>query len=215
VVLLKAGEDAGRIGEISEDGFRLTFDANPRYRVKPGESLHIKDPNLEIGGPLFTDAELSKLAVVKASGLIDRWFLSYVQERRDVELFREVVGPDDLVMLKIEDKRGLRFVRTWHRTGNERLVAACGDLHVEVDQPHHILDAVRLIVDADPTAVAGSRMLLSIAREKMPSYADFAQLAWLRSVGFGSYLLCDELCLKGDLLGRAVNAFGAWAGTLR
>ena len=28
-------------------------------------------------------------------------------------------------------------------------------------------------------------------------------------------MLCDELCLKGDLLGRAVNAFEAFRKTYR
>src|SRR5262245_54177274 len=54
VVLLKAGADTGRLGRLEEGGHRLVFDRNPRYRVRAGESLHIRDPRLAVSGPLFT-----------------------------------------------------------------------------------------------------------------------------------------------------------------
>lgn len=210
-ILFKAGADIGLLGSVSEDGFRLTLSQNPHYRVRPGESIHLRHPSLEVGGPLFTDAELEKIEKVRASGLISRWFISYVEEARDVDIFREIVGPDAELMLKIESKRGLTFVREgFKKSERVRLVAACGDLYVEVDRPHEILSAVESIVKADPEAVAGSRLLLSVIREPVPSFADFAQLAWLKSIGYRSMMLCDELCLKGELLATAVNAFDAF-----
>ena len=215
VVLLKAGADRGLLGEVLEDGHRLLFSGNPQYRVNPGESIHIRSPSLEIGGPLFSDVELDKINRVRAAG-VNRWFLSYVEEQRDLDLFREVVGEDAEVMLKIESKRGLRFVaEEFKKDPYTRLVAACGDLYVEIDQPHHIFNALKLIIAKDPQAVAGSRMLLSVVQEPVPSLADLGQLAWLYEIGYRTYMLCDELCLKGDMLNTAVNVFDAFSTDYR
>jgi len=210
VVLLKAGGDQGLLGEVSEDGYRLTFSGNPYYKVKDGESLHIKDPSLRVHGDLFSEVELEKIEKVKAAG-ITRWFLSYVEEQSDIDQFRELVGQDAELMLKIESKRGLRFVEEqFHKDEFTRLVAACGDMYVEVDKPHHILGALQTVIDHDPEAIAASRMLLSIVHEPVPSMADFAHLAWLYEMGYRSYMLCDELCLKEDFLSMATNAFRAF-----
>src|SRR5262249_2378153 len=150
---------------------------------------------------------------VVASKLISRWFLSYVEEPEDVERLREIVGPADEIMLKIESKRGLSFVAdAFRKEEGVRLVAACGDLFVEVGRPHPILRALKLIRARDPEALAGSRMLLSVVQEPVPSLADLAQLAWIYDLGYRTFMLCDELCLKEDLLATAVNAFDAFRG---
>lgn len=209
-ILLKAGADAGRLGELSEGGYRLTFDANPEYSVRAGESIHIRHPSFELKGNQFTNAELGKIEAVRAAG-IDRWFLSYVQCQRDVDEFRELIGPDALLMLKIEDLKGLRYVREeFKKDSRTRLVAAFGDLYVEVERPHDILKAAKLIVEKDRDALAGSRMLLSVVSDPVPSLADFAQLAWLYEIGYRHAMLCDEICLDGKLLSVAVNAFNAF-----
>jgi hypothetical protein len=243
VLLLKAGGDAAMLGSVSEGGYRLTCSQNPRWSVRAGESIHIKDPALEVGGPIFTDAEKAKIAKVVASGLISRWFISYVEDERDLAEFRELVGPTTEVFLKIESKRGLEYARTATLEPGERLVAACGDMFVEVDEPHHILSAARTVIQADPEALVGSRLLLSTCRgpstylrqqvtrlaeqypaasaavldvlrdasgPRDPDFADFAQLAWLYDVGYRSFMLCDELCLRGDLLDVAVAAFDSF-----
>lgn len=210
-VLFKAGADRARLGTISEGGFRLTFSHNPEYRVRAGESLHIRDSGLEVLGSLFTEAEREKVAKVRASGLVQRWYLSYVEKASDLAEFRELVGRDAEILLKIESLPGLEYAgRYFRKEEGVRLVAACGDLYVEVRRPHDILQALRMIAGRDPEAVAGSRMMLSVVREPIPSLADFAQIAWLRDIGFSDFLLCDEICLKEDTLGVAVSAFEAF-----
>lgn len=44
----------------------------------------------------------------------------------------------------------------------------------------------------------------------VPSCADFIELDWLHSVGYRRMMLCDEMCLREDLLGAAVGAFDAF-----
>lgn len=237
VVSFKAGADRGLLGSVAEDGRRLVFQANPHYMVKPGESLHIRHPSLQVHGPLFTRAELSKIEKTRAAGF-RRYYLSYVESQRDVDQFLELTGRDVELMLKIENKKGLEFVANgFRKRSNLRLLAARGDLYIEIDKPHEILGAMKLIIEKDKEACAGSRFLLSVLHESIieafnvvarrdpdkpvngkdllaearkpgvPSCADWHELAWLYDIGYRSVLLCDEICLDGDLLATAVNAF--------
>jgi hypothetical protein len=212
-VLFKAGADVALLREVSEDGRRLTFFGGPKYMVKTGESLHIRDESLVVSGDQFTPIELEKIEKVMAAGF-KYWFLSYVENQKDVDEFRRLVGKDAIVNLKIENKAGLEYVRKdFVKTPNTNLVAARGDLYVELERPHEILAAVKLIIDKDPNAVVGSRILLSVITDPVPSCADFHELAWLADIGYKNMMLCDELCLKEDLLARAVNVFQSFKET--
>lgn len=206
-VLFKAGEDVALLQKVSEDGYRLEFFGGPKYLVKDGESLHIRDESLRVHGEQFTAVEKLKISKCLNAGFTN-WFLSYVECQKDVDEFRKLVGPDAVVNLKIENKSGLEYVKkVFKKTPNTNLVVARGDMFVELDRPHEILEATKLILDKDPDAIVGSRMLLSVITNPVPSCADLCELAWLAEIGFKNFMLCDELCLKGDLLGRAVNVF--------
>lgn len=209
-VLFKAGADVALLHEVLEDGKRLKFLGGPKYLVREGESLHIRDASLKVYGEQFTPIELEKIEKVRAAGF-QHWFLSYVQTQEDVDEFRKLVGPDAIVNLKIEDKRGLEYVRNhFVKDKNTNLVVARGDMYVELDRPHEILNATKMILDRDPDAIVGSRILLSTIHDEVPSCADWCELAWLADIGFKNMMLCDELCLKEELLARAVNAFEAF-----
>lgn len=218
-VLFKAGADDALLERVEEDGHRLVFRGGPRFLVRPGESLHIRHPSLEVGGSQFTDAELAKIAAVRAAGCT-RWYLSYVESARDVDEFLDLVGRDADVSLKIESKKGLAYAANeFTKADNLRLVAARGDLYVELDRPHHVMDALRLVIEKDADAMVGSRILLSMipppprdddSEALVPSCADFLELGWLFDAGYRSMLLCDELCLRQKLLAGAVAAFDAF-----
>lgn len=211
-VLFKAGADGAHLKRVEENGYRLIFHGGPRYTVRAGESLHIRHPSFRSLGPTFASAEIEKLEVVRSAGL-NKYFLSYVENQRDIDQFLELVGPDSEVQLKIENQAGLDFVaQDFKKTDNLRLVAARGDLYVEVNRPHEIMAALKLIIFKDPEACVGSRLLLSVVQDPVPSCADFLELAWLYDVGYRNMLLCDELCLKGDLLNTAICAFDAFRG---
>jgi pyruvate kinase len=191
-------------------------------------------------GPQFAELELEKIATVRKAGFT-RWFLSYVEGKRDVDEFLSLVGRDAEVMLKIENQKGLDYVaRGFKKRENLRLVAARGDLYIELARPHEIPTAMRTIISKDPDACVGSRILLSVVQEPIleafnmlirkdpdaavkardllaatqrpgvPSCADFQELAGLYDIGFRTFMLCDELCLKERLLATAVNAFEAF-----
>ena len=209
-VLFKAGADIALLEEVLENGYRLKFNGGPKFNVKDGESIHIRHESLQVGGNQFTLLELEKIEKVKKAGF-KNYFLSYVQNQADVDEFISIVGNDCKVNLKIEDKKGMDYVRTsFIKRANLTLVAARGDLYVELDRPHEILGAVKTIIEKDPDAIVGSRLLLSTITNSVPSCADWSELAWLYDVGYRNMMLCDELCLKEPLLSRAVNAFDAF-----
>lgn len=219
----KAGRDRGVLANVADNGRRLivTLERSdsgdvigPKYIVHPGESLHIKDPSLTIREPLFTELEIQKIERLRRGGFT-RWFLSYAESQRDIDRFVELVGRDAEVMIKIESKKGLDFVRSgrFEKRPGHRLVAARGDLHVEVAHPRLLPRALETVINEDHEAVAGSRMLLSIIpdRQSVPdpeaSAADFSELAWLYAIGYREMLLCDDICVKPELLERAANEF--------
>lgn len=211
VVLFKAGSDPALLTELREGGTRLIFDGGPKWRVKPGESLCIRCPSLKVNGPVFCDYEIEKINKVVKGGF-KRFFLSYVESRRDVDEFREILGFDpEEIILKIESKAGLKFVeKGFKKRENLSLCAARGDMYVELNKPHEILNACKLIAQKDPEALAGSRILLSLVNSAVPECHDFSDLAWLYDIGYKRMMLCDELCLKDNLLGTAVNVFDAF-----
>ena len=205
MVLFKAGEDCALLEEVREKD-KLIFKGGPNYMVYEGESLHIREDSLQVGGQTILNYEAEKIRKAREAGF-DKYFISYVEGQRDIDEFREHVG-DSQIEAKIENKKGLEYVsRDYKKQENLNLVAACGDLYVEVDRPHDILDSLKLIVNKDPGAMAGSRMLLSLINSPVPSFADLGQLAWLYDLGYRRMMLCDELCLKGNLLARAVNVY--------
>ena len=219
-ILFKAGEDAALAVELRDEN-HLIFEGGPRFMVTEGESIHIRHPSLKVYGPIFVEAELEKIDRVKAEGF-DKWYLSYVESWNEIQEFRNLVGKDAEIRLKIESKAGLKFVeKEFRKEEGLSLVAACGDLYVEVDRPHQILKACKMIIEKDPQACAGSRMLLSLVDQKCkkcgnitpqdcPSLSDLCHLAWFYDLGYRDFLLCDELCLKEQLLAKAVNVFDAF-----
>ncbi len=212
VVLFKAGQDPAVLGELKDQGRRLLFSANPNFKVKEGESLHIRHLSLVVHGPIFTAKELVKIGMVKEAGFT-KYFLSYVEAQGDVDEFLELVGKDSEVWLKIESKQGLRYAAEQFKPQpNLALVAARGDMYVEVNEPHDILQATKLIIEKDPHACVGSRLLLSLVKSEVPECSDFSELAWLYDIGYRRMMLCDELCLKEALLVSAVDAFERFRG---
>lgn len=241
-VLFKAGADGALLARVEEDGRRLIFSGGPEFMVKPGESLHIRHPEFKVLDEtinMFTQIEKEKIDRVRKFGFT-RYYLSYVYSQRYVDEFRELVGPDAEIRLKIEDLAGLRYVsREFVKDDKTTLVAARGDMYVELNKPQHILPALKFILAKDPKASVGSRILLSTVQPSMakikralnyveeyqpddrkaaeiiaylmepqqPSCADFLELAWLYDIGYRDMMLCDELCLREDLLSVAIDAF--------
>ncbi|HEX5717629.1 MAG TPA: pyruvate kinase [Thermoanaerobaculia bacterium] len=186
---------------VAVDGDRLILEDGPRRVVGPGESVNIPHPSLQVEGTL-TAADRAWLAAVRETGL-RRVMLSYVESPDDVGEVRELL-PEAEILLKIETRRGLAFART-HGARLGRLVAARGDLFVEVVEPHRLVGAVRDILAADPEAIAASRLFPSLARHPVPEASEIGDAAFLLSLGYRTFLLGDEVCLRRDSVLAALN----------
>jgi hypothetical protein len=195
---------------VAVDGDRLILEDGPRRVIGPGESVNVVHPSLRIEGTL-TGMDKAYLAAMQDLGL-RRVMLSYVERAEDVEEVRALL-PEAEMLLKIETRRGLDFARA-HRASLGRLMAARGDLYVEVLEPHRLVGAVRTVLEADPEAVAASRLFPSLARHPVPEAADIGDAAFLLALGYRTFLLGDDVCLRRDSVLAALHLLGAVAGEM-
>lgn len=192
---------------VAVDGHRLILADGPRRLVGPGESVNIPDPSLEIEGSL-TDTDLAYLKAMKALGL-RQVMLSYAQSPSDVAEVQEHL-PGAEVFLKIESEQGLAYARK-HKALHGRLMAARGDLYVEVLRPHRMVGALKEIIEADPDAAVASRLFDSLVMDPVPASPDICDVAFLLSLGYQTFLFGDAVCLKRDPILAALNLLQAMA----
>jgi len=197
-----------RVRVAAVDGNRLILGDGPRRLVGPGESVNIVHPSLQIEGTL-TDTDKSYLLAMRQLKLT-KVMLSYVESEADAEEVKDLL-PDADVLLKIETQRGLDFAK---RSGSKhgRLIAARGDLYVEVPRPHKVVSALKAIINADRDAIVASRILDSLAWQAVPVSADIGDVAYLLELGYRTFMLGDQVCLKRDSVMEALNLLEAIAG---
>lgn len=196
---------------VAVDGDRLILGESPRRVVGPGESVNIVHPDLEIEGTL-TETDRAYLAAMRELGLRDV-MLSFVERAEDVDEVRELL-PDANVVLKIESRRGVEFAREVGAK-HGRLMAARGDLYIEVVEPHRVIGALRDLVAADPGAIVASRLFGSLSRSPVPDCADVTDAAFLMSLGYRTFMLGDDVCQRRDSVIAALNLFDAIAAEAR
>ncbi|HET7295338.1 MAG TPA: pyruvate kinase [Vicinamibacteria bacterium] len=202
------GREVARVVDV--DGDCLILEDGPRRYIGPGESVNIPDPSLQVEGTL-TETDRAYLAAMARLGL-RHVMLSYVESATDVEEVRALL-PGAEVVLKIESARGMDFVRR-HGASLGRLMAARGDLYVELRRPHRIASAAREILRADPEAIAASRLFESLAKDPVPESADIGDAAFLLLCGYRSFLLGDAVCLRRESVLAALNLLEALAKEL-
>ncbi|MBI3206357.1 MAG: hypothetical protein HYZ29_32775 [Myxococcales bacterium] len=200
------GREHARV--LAVDGDRLILADSPRRYVGPGESVNLVDPSLEIDGTL-TPADLAYLEAMRRVGA-SRVMLSFVEGPDDVAEVRARLPEVELVC-KIESQRGLAYVSA-HGPAHGRLMAARGDLYVEVARPHQVLAALGAIISADPQAIVASRLLPSLSRHTVPTSSDVSDVAYLLGLGYRTLMLGDEVCLRRDSVLAALNLIDAIAG---
>jgi pyruvate kinase len=89
------------------------------------------------------------------------------------------------------------------------LIAARGDLFVEVGMPHRILGALRDLIAWDPHAVAASRLFPSLAHRTVPESPDITDAAFLLSLGYRTFMLGDDVCMRRDSLMASLHLLEA------
>ena len=196
-----------RVRVAAVDGDRLILEDGPRRLVGPGESVNIVHPTLRVEGTL-TETDRAYLAAMREVGL-KRVMLSYVESTADVDEVRALL-PGAEVILKIETQKGLAFARR-HKADHGHLMAARGDLYVEVLRPHRVVSALRDIIRADPAAIVASRLFESLAHVPVPVSADIGDVAFLLALGYHTFMFGDHVCLRRDTVLEALNLLEAVA----
>ncbi|MCB0176233.1 MAG: hypothetical protein KDJ97_37395 [Anaerolineae bacterium] len=207
--LFADGTECVRVAAV--DGDRLILADGPRRLIGPGESVNIVHPSLRIDGTL-TETDRAYLTAMRKLGL-SQVMLSYTEQLDDIQEVKALLPEADM-LLKIETQRGLAFARR-HGSNYGRLVAARGDLYVEVLRPHRITTALRDVIAADPQAVVASRIFDSLAFHPVPTSADIGDVAFLLSLGYRTFMLGDAICLRRDSVLEALNLLEAMAGEFR
>jgi pyruvate kinase len=200
------GNEHVRVAAV--DGKRLILEDGPRRLIGPGESVNIPHPSLKIEGTL-TETDKAYLAAMKSLGM-NKVLLSYVESPEDTAEIQTLL-PGAEVVQKIESLGGLSHAR---KRGSQdgRLMAARGDLYIEVIRPHRVISAFKDIITADPTAIVASRLFDSLAYKPIPESADISDIALLLSLGYRTFMFGDRICFQRDSIIEALNLLSAVAG---
>jgi hypothetical protein len=201
---------ASRI-EAVVDGDKLLI-TRPERIVGQGEPINILDESLRVEG-FFTGQDLEYIEAFSRRDQ-HRYMLSFVQSSRDCAALWQL-DPQAEIIAKIEDRRGLRFVAEEYPflTRKPRLMLAADDLYINLgeDKPG-MLAALRLVIAADPHAIAASRILTSIhdpqdERPKEVALGDLAYLWLLESLGYRALMLSDEICRVRSVFTRVMEVY--------
>lgn len=193
---------------VGVDGRRLIMLEGPRRLVGPGESVNIVSPSLRVTGYL-TDLD-RRYAQACAELDISRIMLSFFEGPADLEELRRLL-PAARVVAKIESQRGLAYV-AGHPACEVRLMAARGDLFIELPRPHQIVAALRAILRCDADAIVASRLFSSLSTSLEPSCEDIGDVAHLLTLGYRTFLFGDDICQQRESILSALNLLRAITG---
>ena len=191
---------------LAVEGNKLIMQEGPRRVVGPGESVTIPHSTLRIQGYL-TDSDKRYIETCALLG-IHNYMLSFVEQEADIEELKRYDTQAQSIA-KIESQRGLDYIS--HAPTPPRLMAARGDLYMELNWPHTILEATERIIRKDKDAIAASRILSSLASRPEPTCEDLGDLDNLLRMGYRTVMFGDEMCLREESILTGLNVFAAVA----
>lgn len=198
---------------VGVQGDRLLMLEGPKRVIGPGESVNIPHHSLKVDG-YFTDTDLRYIEAGAKIGL-HNYMLSFVEGQNDIEALLQQ-DKDAVAVAKIESLKGIQYVNNAYAALKDDkqkpiLMAARGDLFVELKWPHDIIRAVETIVKSDPRAIAASRIFNSLSEHPMPSCTDIGDVDNLLRMGYMTLMLGDDVCQQRDSVMSALNLFQALA----
>ncbi len=202
LALFNSGEAIATVCRV--EGNRLFLEDTPPIPLGAGMSVNILDPTVVVKGYL-TERDRDFIAAARDCGE-HAFLLSYVERSLDIEDLL-AIDPEAVILAKIESLKGLHWVQQEYSeyAGRVHLVAARGDLFVELGSTARILDALRTIIHQDEGAVAASRILSSLRRGGRPTCEEMTDVAHLAHLGYRTLLLGDELSFQEGTLLHAMS----------
>lgn len=191
--------ESATILEVDEN--KLIMQDGPKRVLTPGESVTIAHPSLEIKGGL-TELDRKYIEFSK-NHFMHNYMLSFVESGKDIEEILSI-DKDANIILKIESQKGLNFVNSLN-VNEYKLMAARGDLYMELNWPHKITKALELILSKDKNAIVASRIFDSMSDWIEPSSADIGDFDNLLRIGYKNFMLGDELCLQKESILRVLG----------
>lgn len=194
-VLLDDGRIECRITGL--DGARVEVQVvrGGRLRQKKGVNL----PDTEVLGGVLSGKDIDDIEVARREG-VELVAVSFVQSPEDVERVRSLVGPDILVVAKIERPQALRRLEEICRV-SDGVMAARGDLGVElpyeelpVSQRTIALTALRQGI----ISICATEMLESMTTQSRPTRAEVADVSGAVRDGFDAVMLSAETAVGHD-----------------
>lgn len=185
------------------------FTGKELIKFGKGASINIPDNSLHVH-EYMTPNDIEYVEAAKQIGL-HNYLLSFVESKDDIKQLMDL-DPKATILAKIESKKGLEFVKSDYELFKDkvRLLAARADLYIELDRPHDILSALKLIIKKDPTAIGASRILESFLElQNVPKCADICDIGYLLELGYKTFLLGDDLCQNENALSAALGLFSA------
>ncbi|HIG98726.1 TPA: hypothetical protein HA231_04860 [Candidatus Woesearchaeota archaeon] len=191
---------------VAANGNKLIMLEGPKRVVGPGESVSIPHPSLKVEGYL-TDTDKQYVEAGLRIGL-HNYLLSFVEGSADIEGIKRL-DPAAAVIEKIESLAGLNYVENeWH---GGRLMAARGDLYMQVSKPHHMLRALEQVISKDKNAVVASRIFPSLVESLEPSCQDIGDVDNLLRMGYRTFMFGDDICFRRDSIMSGLNLLRAVA----
>lgn len=195
------GYSSAYIAKVNKN--KLIMLDGPQKVVGGGESVNILDPSLKIKGYL-TENDKKYIEAAKKVG-IHNYMLSFVEKTQDIEDLL-ALDPDANIAAKIESQKGLAWMANHYQPKKKlRLMAARGDLYVEVDRPHNILRATRSIIRADKNAIAASRICTSLRNSSMPDCHDITDIGYQLEIGYKHFMVGDDVCFNRSSVMATLN----------
>ncbi len=174
-------------------------------RFGKGASINIPDNSLKIYGYL-TENDIKYIEASKECD-IHNYMISFVEQISDVKDVLEL-DPEAKMVAKIETEKGLEFIKFRYSLVKDKvkLLAARGDLYIEIDRPHEILNAMKLIIEKDPQAILASRILLSTLNPKsIPSCSDLCDIGFGIKLGYKNFMIGDHVCENENAIKSALG----------
>ncbi|NHI92420.1 MAG: hypothetical protein EAX96_07940 [Candidatus Lokiarchaeota archaeon] len=189
---------------------RIPKNAPNDFKICFGKSASVNIPEVQKIYGYLTDNDREYIQAALENDIHD-FMISYVEDPSDIKEVLEL-DPNASIIAKIESEKGLEFVKSHYNDFKEKvhLMVARGDLYIELDRPHKILNAMKIIIEKDPDAIAASRILLSVLNsEQIPNCTDICDIGFILQLGYKNLLLGDHVCEDESTLKNAIGILEA------
>lgn len=165
--------------------------------LRPRKGVNL--PDTEVLGGVLSSKDMEDIAVAKRSG-VEIIAVSFVQAPSDIERVRELVGPDVLVVAKIERPQALRRLVEICAV-SDGVMAARGDLGVEL--PYEELPVSQRTIALQALkqgiiSICATEMLESMTTQNRPTRAEVADVSGAVRDGFDAVMLSAETAVGHD-----------------